>query len=163
MHESLVIKELSNELIFHISRDSTAISARESPIKKEFVDEKPKRKRGRPKKGEIVQPKLFSRCRETPSSRIEERDPTQFTQVNEEGETAKRRRNWVSRQRLFTRLERQGSQTLEQMAEDLKGNANYGSKIDSRKQPYVVWIQVAHGYFRRWNSHFLHCYSSLCA
>jgi hypothetical protein len=37
----------------HISRDSTAIEAREKPVKK-VKEDKPKRKRGRPKKGEEV-------------------------------------------------------------------------------------------------------------
>lgn len=42
-----------NRIVGHISRDSTAISAREKPVnKKKDVKVKEKRKRGRPKKGE---------------------------------------------------------------------------------------------------------------
>lgn len=50
-HEALVEYYLSEELIFHVSRDSTAIAAREKPVRKE-KEQKQKRKRGRPKKGE---------------------------------------------------------------------------------------------------------------
>jgi transposase len=42
----------SQMLVGHVSRDSTAISAREKPVNKKKVV-KPKRKRGRPRKGEI--------------------------------------------------------------------------------------------------------------
>ncbi len=54
VHEALINTHLAEQLIGHISRDSTAISAREKPIKKSTGDSKkpvPK-KLGRPKKGE---------------------------------------------------------------------------------------------------------------
>jgi hypothetical protein len=47
---------LGEQLIGHISRDSTAIEARESIAKKDKVEAaqaKPKNKPGRPKKGEV--------------------------------------------------------------------------------------------------------------
>jgi hypothetical protein len=50
-HDSLVQDYLSDELIGHISRDSTAIVGREKPAKKLKEPKKP-RKRGRPAKGE---------------------------------------------------------------------------------------------------------------
>lgn len=50
-HDYLVQEYLSDELIGHISRDSTAIVGREKPVKKEKIVKKP-RKRGRPSKGE---------------------------------------------------------------------------------------------------------------
>lgn len=51
IHESLIEKSYNNEIVGHLSRDSTAIEAREKPIKKvETVVEK--KKQGRPKKGE---------------------------------------------------------------------------------------------------------------
>lgn len=43
----------SDMLVGHISRDSTAISAREKPVNKKKEVMKPQRKRGRPKKGEV--------------------------------------------------------------------------------------------------------------
>ena len=52
MHEALVEESLSDELIGHVSRDSTAIEAREKPAPKPEADKTPKRKRGRPRKGE---------------------------------------------------------------------------------------------------------------
>ena len=54
VHEALVKHYLSDEVIWHISRDSTAIEAREKPARKTKKPSecKPKGKRGRPKKGE---------------------------------------------------------------------------------------------------------------
>jgi len=51
VHEALVKKHVAEDVVWHVSRDSTAIEAREKPVEKE-VRERPKRKRGRPKKGE---------------------------------------------------------------------------------------------------------------
>jgi transposase len=51
VHAAVIERHLRDQLIGHISRDSTAIVAREKPIKPEFK-EKPSKKRGRPKKGE---------------------------------------------------------------------------------------------------------------
>jgi len=52
-HEALIKNYQSERLVGHISRDSTAIEAREKAIKKESPSElKPKAKRGRPRKGE---------------------------------------------------------------------------------------------------------------
>ena len=52
VHEALISKTHEDRLVGHLSRDSTAIEAREKPAKKEKVPKPPKRKRGRPKKGE---------------------------------------------------------------------------------------------------------------
>ena len=52
VHESLIKNLYKDEIVGHNSRDSTAINAREKPLKKEKVKQAPK-KRGRPKKGEI--------------------------------------------------------------------------------------------------------------
>ncbi|MCP4915279.1 MAG: transposase [Oligoflexia bacterium] len=59
VHEALLEEYLSDELIGHISRDSTAIEGNEKPKKKDKKDKKdtePK-KRGRPRKGEERQDK----------------------------------------------------------------------------------------------------------
>lgn len=51
-------KYLSEVLFFYGSTDSTAIELREKPVKKEKrMEATPKRKRGRPKKSEVVPPK----------------------------------------------------------------------------------------------------------
>lgn len=52
VHAAMIKKHMSDQLIGHISRDSTAIVAREKPIKPEVKKERPAKKRGRPKKGE---------------------------------------------------------------------------------------------------------------
>jgi len=53
VHAALIKKTYADRLVGHISRDSTAIEVREKPVKVAAPD-KPKRKRGRPKKGEEV-------------------------------------------------------------------------------------------------------------
>ena len=52
LHEALVERTLGEHLVGHISRDSTAIEAREKPAAKPAKAPKPRRKRGRPRKGE---------------------------------------------------------------------------------------------------------------
>jgi len=57
VHKSLIDQHLQDRVVGHISRDSTAIEGREKPCKKskhtaKSDTKKPKRKRGRPKKGE---------------------------------------------------------------------------------------------------------------
>ncbi len=49
---NLIKEHMANRIVGHISRDSTSIDAREKPEKKSKTI-KPKKKRGRPKKGEI--------------------------------------------------------------------------------------------------------------
>jgi hypothetical protein len=59
IHEAMVIKHCGQKLAGHISRDATAIEAREKPVKSETSKAvpKPKGKRGRPRKGEVFPPK----------------------------------------------------------------------------------------------------------
>ena len=52
VHEALIEKTQQDRLVGHLSRDSTAIAVREKPLRKQRPLELPKRKRGRPKKGE---------------------------------------------------------------------------------------------------------------
>ncbi len=53
VHAALIDKHLGKQLLGHISRDSTAITAREKPEKKSMsVPDKAPKKRGRPRKGE---------------------------------------------------------------------------------------------------------------
>jgi hypothetical protein len=54
VHEALIKTTHAERLVGHISRDATAIEAREKPVKIE-PPETPKRKPGRPKKGEVVE------------------------------------------------------------------------------------------------------------
>jgi hypothetical protein len=54
VHASLIKRTHQDRLVGHISRDATAIEAREKPVKL-AVPPQPKRQRGRPKKGEVVE------------------------------------------------------------------------------------------------------------
>ncbi len=54
IQENFISEQYKDEIIGHISRDSTAIDAREKPEKKESTQQIKKRKVGRPKKGEEV-------------------------------------------------------------------------------------------------------------
>ena len=56
LHEALIERTHGERLVGHISRDATAIEAREKPVKT-AAPKPPKRKRGRPKKGEAVEKK----------------------------------------------------------------------------------------------------------
>ena len=58
VHEALIKRTLGGTLVGHISRDATAIEAREKPMRSEKPEPvEPKRRRGRPRKGEVVEPK----------------------------------------------------------------------------------------------------------
>ena len=63
IHAALIAKYETPRVVGHISRDSTQIEAREKPRKKPHAkkqDQSKKRKRGRPKKGEKIEPKAPS-------------------------------------------------------------------------------------------------------
>lgn len=74
IHEALVQEHVGNKVVMHVSRDSTEVAAREKPTKKEKTPKKPKGKRGRPKKGEIVPPKelpvIVHQLKETPEESL---------------------------------------------------------------------------------------------
>src|SRR3990172_977336 len=53
VHAALIARYEGPRLVGHIARDSTEIEARERGAKKEKKEELPKKKRGRPKKGEV--------------------------------------------------------------------------------------------------------------
>jgi hypothetical protein len=54
VHEALIKRTLKDRLVCHISRDATAIEAREKPVRV-APPAMPKRKRGRPKNGVLVE------------------------------------------------------------------------------------------------------------
>ena len=51
-HKALVEEHLGDEVVWHVSRDSTEVDAREKPVSKPAKESQPKRRRGRPKRGE---------------------------------------------------------------------------------------------------------------
>ena len=70
VHQALISENLSEDIISHVSRDATEIEAREKPpkgtkVEAESDDKKPKRKMGRPRKGEesIKEPTRLERQR----------------------------------------------------------------------------------------------------
>jgi hypothetical protein len=63
---------LSDHIVGHISRDSTEIVAREKPVAQEKTGKVPKRKRGRPKKGDAVMPKVPTRIERQQTMTIDE-------------------------------------------------------------------------------------------
>ncbi len=57
IHEAMIKENLGGKIVGHVSRDSTAIEAREKIVKREQEKEpKVKHGRGRPKKGEVRKP-----------------------------------------------------------------------------------------------------------
>ena len=70
VHEALIAQTQKNRLVGHISRDSTAIEAREKPLKLAAA-EKPKYKPGRPRKGEQRPEKEARRLERQPGLSLE--------------------------------------------------------------------------------------------
>lgn len=75
IHETLIKRNCSGTVSGHISRDATAIGAREKPAKKETsvgVENRLKRKRGRPRKGETPLEKEPTRVEKQLNMTLEE-------------------------------------------------------------------------------------------
>jgi len=74
IHEAMVKKHCASKLAGHVSRDSTAIEAREKPAKKKSnnIDLQQKIKRGRPRKDEFIPPKPPKRLDLQPNKSLEE-------------------------------------------------------------------------------------------
>ncbi|MCK5734691.1 MAG: transposase, partial [Candidatus Latescibacteria bacterium] len=76
VHEALIEKYVAPRLVGHISRDGTEIEAREKPVSRKTVKEEPaalpKRKRGRPRKGEKPPPKEPTRIERQKTMSLEE-------------------------------------------------------------------------------------------
>ncbi len=71
IHEALIKKHYRSEIVGHNPRDSTAINAREKPIKKKPIVKQPKQ-RGRPKKGEVREKTLTRIEKQTTGIPLEE-------------------------------------------------------------------------------------------
>ena len=73
IHEAMIKEHCGDKLAGHISRDSTAIKAREKPVKsKPCKQQLPKRKPGRPRKGETVPEKPLKRLDLQPTRTLKE-------------------------------------------------------------------------------------------
>jgi hypothetical protein len=58
VHKVLVKDHVSNQLVMHVSRDATEVSARERSAPQPKAEPAPPKKRGRPKKGEVREPEI---------------------------------------------------------------------------------------------------------
>ena len=61
VHQALVAQWVTPELVGHISRDATAIKGREKPVVKPRPEKPAARKKGRPRRGEVREPKPETR------------------------------------------------------------------------------------------------------
>lgn len=72
VHEALIRKSYSGEIVMHISRDATAIEGRETPPPKPEKPKEAKKKRGRPRKGEVREPKPLRRVEKQQAMTLDE-------------------------------------------------------------------------------------------
>ena len=76
VHEQLVRRHLQDHIVGHISRDATEIVAREKPCRRSSDDPlppaPPKRKRGRPRKHEVLPPKPLTRIEQQRTQSLDE-------------------------------------------------------------------------------------------
>lgn len=76
VHEQLVRRHLHDHIVGHISRDATEIEAREKPRRRSSDDPPPpappKRKRGRPRKHEVLPPKPLTRIEQQRTQSLDE-------------------------------------------------------------------------------------------
>jgi IS5 family transposase len=74
VHHALVKEHLSDEIIGHIARDATAVKGNEKPVKT-VKKEKVRKKRGRPKKGEMrvkEETRLFLQVNQSPVEALQD-------------------------------------------------------------------------------------------
>ena len=76
VHEQLVRRHLQDHIVGYISRDATEIEAREKPRRRSSDDPPPpappKRKRGRPRKHEVLPPKPLTRIEQQRTQSLDE-------------------------------------------------------------------------------------------
>ena len=75
VHEQLIRRHLHDHIVGHISRDATEIEAREKPRRRSSDDPPPpapKRKRGRPRKDEVLPPKPLTRIEQQRTQSLDE-------------------------------------------------------------------------------------------
>jgi Transposase DDE domain/Transposase domain (DUF772) len=86
VHEQLVRRHLQDHIIGHLARDATEIEAREKPRRRSSDDPPPpappKRKRGRPRKNEVLPPKPLTRIEQQRTQSLDEMRATLPTQCD---------------------------------------------------------------------------------
>ena len=72
VHAALVEEHIEGQVVMHLSRDATEISAREKATPKPKAQPPPKKKRGRPRKGEVREPPAPTRLQRQVEQSAEE-------------------------------------------------------------------------------------------
>jgi IS5 family transposase len=72
VHAARITEHVGDQIVMHVSRDSTEIDAREKPIVKETPVKQPPKKRGRPKQGEGRPQKELTRLQRQLTQGVEE-------------------------------------------------------------------------------------------
>lgn len=129
VHESLIEKTLGDQLVGHISRDSTAIEAPEKPVKAEKQD---------------------ATVLAQPAEGAEATAPAQDSPAPPAKRKRGRPRKGEERPKELTRLERQSKMSLEEMLDDLPKHCAVGTKRNSKGYKetwigYKLHLDVADG------------------
>lgn len=72
IHDAMIKQHCGDKLAGHVRQDSKVIQAREKPVKSKACKDSPKRKPGRPRKGEEVRAKPLKRLDLHPKRTLEE-------------------------------------------------------------------------------------------
>ncbi len=99
LHQALIQETHADRLVGHVSRDSTAIEAREKPVQQDEPAPAalPKQKRGRPRKGEVRPVKPLRRIERQPGMTLTQmlRDLPQHCDVGTKRNAKGHRESWI--------------------------------------------------------------------
>jgi hypothetical protein len=135
VHEALIKEHLGEQLIGHISRDATAIEARERPAK---VDD------------EVGPPASPSQADRGASIQHVPTPPALAPEVLTKRRRGRPRRDKVRSPQEPSRIQRQRQQSVQQMIDELPQACDRGAKCN------------AHGYKTAWNGYKLHLDTADC-
>jgi hypothetical protein len=135
VHEALIKEHLGEQLIGHISRDATAIEARERPAK---VDD------------EVGPPASPSQADRGASIQHVPTPPALAPEVLTKRRRGRPRRDEVRSPQEPSRIQRQRQQSVQQMIDELPQACDRGAKCN------------AHGYKTAWNGYKLHLDTADC-
>jgi len=151
VHESLIKAHLGQELIGHISRDGTAIAARERPRQSVVVAASAAYNHGLPLAGEPVPAQApVETAPAAAQAALPDTTPQPAAPVAASPKKRGRPRRGETREPKLTRIEQQRHQTLAQMQDDLPRACDRGTKCN------------AQGYKVSWNGYKLHLDTADC-
>lgn len=132
VHAALVTRSADDPLVGHISRDSTEIEAREKPTRKVPIKDCPKQT-AVVLPGEPILPGLEGEEVAPPSEQIVDvQTPAPEVVVDQPKRKRGRPRKVESVLKVASRLQQQGSMTLNEMLGDLPKVCDIGTKINSK-------------------------------